>query len=200
MKRIYLDLDDVLNNLSLDLLRFDGLDFPNYAAIGQWKWGYDIIEAVSELSGEPRMAICEYWSRIPRKLWADTRLSENFHDILNFCDDKVGLENVLIVTSPTKCPECMAGKFEWIERNLPSQLHRQWSITPRKWEYGRDSEGVLIDDLPANCRKFVTPTHGERRGHTIVVPRPWNYLRTTNVMDAIITQWDYIEQYNHETV
>lgn len=187
MKRIILDLDDVLNTLSLDLLRFDGLDFACYDDIGEWKWGYDIIGAVSDMKGEPRMGIQEYWERIPRELWAETRLSWEFDEILGFCHRVVGLGGVIIGTSPTKCPECLAGKYEWMMKNLPEQLHRQWSITPRKWEYGRDSNSVLIDDLDENCLKFQ-----EMGGQAILVPRPWNSVAGEDVMDAVVAQWENI--------
>jgi len=193
-KRIILDLDDVLNTLSLDLLRFDGLDFACYDDIGEWEWGYDIIGAVQQLrQDDERMGVVEYWERIPRELWANTRLSWEFNDILNFCENAVGRENILVGTSPTKCPECLAGKYEWMMRYLPTWIHRQWSITPRKWEYGRDPGAVLIDDLEDNCGKFTqTPDINDRapRGQAILVPRPWNCLSNEDVMDSIQEQWE----------
>jgi hypothetical protein len=60
MRRIILDIDDTLNMLSLDLLRFDGLDYASYKEVGQWNWGYDIIGAIAELKDEPRMGLVEY--------------------------------------------------------------------------------------------------------------------------------------------
>lgn len=195
-KRIILDIDDVLNTLSLDLLRFDGLDFSCYDDIGEWEWGYDIIGAVQALrQDDERMGLEEYWERIPRELWSNTRLSWEFEEILEFCGKTVGVDNVLIGTSPTKCPECLAGKYEWMMRHLPQELHRQWSITPRKWEYGRDKHAVLIDDLEVNCEKFTnTPGINDRepRGQAILVPRPWNLLAGEDVMDAILAQWEDI--------
>jgi len=195
IKRIRLDLDDTLNTLSLDLLRFDGLHFTDYEDIGEWQWGYDIIGATADLKGEDRMGVVEYWSRFPRELWAETRLADDFESILDFCIDKVGIENVLIATSPTKCAECCAGKLEWIEKYLPKQFHRQYSITPRKWEYGYDTDSVLIDDVPENCAEYE-----KRGGHSIVVPRPWNGYRDMSVMKALHLQWGLIEVQRGELV
>jgi len=198
MKRIILDIDDTLNNLSLDLLRFDGLNFASYDDIPDWPWGYDIISAIAELKGEEPMGLVEYWQRLPRSLWATTTLAPDFDAILSFCDDKVGLGNVLIASSPTKCPECLAGKYEWMMSEMPRELHRQWSITPRKWEYGRDKHAVLIDDVWGNCQKFHTGDPEDNyaaRGRSLLVPRPWNHLRGTNIMEALNTQWDYHGQY-----
>lgn len=183
--RIILDMDDVLNNLSLDLLRFDGLDFKSYDDIGEWTWGYDIIGAVADLRQEDRMGIVEYWERIPRDLWANVSLSLEFNEILDFCVKAVGKSNILIATSPTKCSECLAGKHDWIIKNLPKWLHRQWSITPRKREYGRDSDAILIDDLPENCSEFKG-----LGGQAILVPRPWNPLVGRDIMSAIKKQWE----------
>jgi len=187
-QRIILDLDDVLNTLSLDLLRFDGLDFKCYDDIGEWEWGYDIIGAVQQLrQDDERMGIKEYWERIPRDLWANTQLSWEFHEIIDFCEKAVGRDNILVGTSPTKCADCMAGKYEWIERYLPNWLQRQWSITPRKWQYGRDLDALLIDDLEDNCEKFA-----QWGARAILVPRPWNKLANEDVMDAILAQWEHI--------
>lgn len=185
-RRIRLDLDDVLNTLSLDLLRFDGIDYSSYEAIPNWPWGYNIIQAVADMRGdEEPMGIVEYWERIPRELWANVTLSREFQEILDFCRKAVSLDNVLVATSPTKCPECLAGKYDWMVRHLPKQLHRQWSITPRKWEYGRDKDSLLIDDLEENCEKY-----SGLGGRAIVVPRPWNKWFGVPVMDAIHRQWE----------
>jgi len=192
MKRIYLDIDDTLNTLSLDLLRFDGLDFNSYEEVGEWPWGYDIIGAIAELKGEPRMELVEYWQRLPRELWAESTLAPDFDAILGFCDDKVGLDNVIVATSPTKCPESLAGKLEWMMEHLPKELHRQYSITPRKWSLGHDTGGVLIDDVQDNCVNFVTPVDGEPRGKAILVPRPWNFQRTMPIMECIQEQWEIL--------
>lgn len=162
------------------------MDYGCYDDIGEWPWGYDIIGATQELrQDEERMGLVEYWERIPRELWANIRLSWEFEEIIEFCDKAVGLDNVLIATSPTKCPECLAGKYEWMMKHLPKQLHRQWSITPRKWEYGRDTDSVLIDDLEDNCQGFEG--WGAR---SILVPRPWNSLGHEDVMDSIHLQWE----------
>lgn len=188
IKRIRLDLDDTLNTLSLDLLRFDGLEFESYKAIGKWHWGYNIINAVADLKGEEPLGVVEYWSRFSRDFWANIKVADEFDEIIDFCHQKVGLENVLITTSPTKCPECLAGKYEWMEKYLPKCLQRQYAITPRKCEYGYDTESVLIDDLPKNCHEYE-----ERGGQAILVPRPWNGYTGMPVMKAFHLQWDLIE-------
>ena len=70
--------------------------------------------------------------------------------------------------SPTKDPECLAGKLEWIHNHFPAWMHRQFAITPRKHLFARP-DSLLIDDYGENVERFKA--HG---GHAITVPRPWN--------------------------
>jgi hypothetical protein len=165
IKRIRLDLDDVLNTLMHDIIAWDGVELGPYEDWTPWEFGYDIIGATAGLKGEERMGVPEYWSRLPRELWANCSPSKEFDDIIDFCVSQVGMENV-----------------------LPKELQRQYSITPRKWEYGYDTESVLIDDLPENCHQYE-----ERGGQAIIVPRPWNGYAGMSVMKALHLQWGLIE-------
>lgn len=185
INRIILDLDEVLNVITLDLLKFDGIDLDGMEDYNSA--AYDIIGFIAERRGEPRMGLAEYWERIPRELWANATRSPDFDSILTFCDEKVGLKNTIIATSPTKCPECMAGKYEWIVKNLPPALQRNWAITPRKWWFGRN-DTLLIDDLEANGEEMA-----KQGGSAIIVPRPWNKWAGHDVMDALDFQYSMIE-------
>lgn len=163
---IYLDIDDVLNTLSATVLRHYGVDqgrIENDYPLGA---GYNLPLALSILTGEPPLELSEFWG-LPRDLWSTVPLSEEFW-VLDYCAQLVGEENVFLATSPVKCPECLAGKFEWIVKFLPEWIHRQYFITPRKTRLGAP-HALLIDDYEGNCDGFVA-----RHGHTILVPRPWN--------------------------
>lgn len=185
INRVILDLDEVLNVITLDLLRFDGIEMRSFDEYDSDQ--YDIIGMVAKMKGEPRMNIADYWNRIPRRLWANATRSDEFDEILDFCGRKVGLANTIVATTPTKCPECMAGKYEWIENNLPPELQRNWAITPRKWWFGRD-DTALIDDLESNTEEMI-----KQGGGGINVPRPWNRWWGVPVMEAISVQWSRIE-------
>jgi 5'(3')-deoxyribonucleotidase len=87
---------------------------------------------------------------------------------LEACAKAVGRENVCIATSPTKCPESLAGKLEWIHDHFPEWMHRQYAITPRKHLFARP-DSLLIDDYSENVERFKAHS-----GHAILVPRPWN--------------------------
>ena len=94
------------------------------------------------------------------------------------CAEAVGRENVCITTSPTKCPESLAGKLEWIHGHFPEWMHRQYAITPRKHLFAR-ADSLLIDDHSENIERFEA--HG---GHAILVPRPWNPYHGIGPMPA----------------
>jgi len=118
--------------------------------------------------GGPRYTPATFWASIPRAIWVKVPESPFFRWLLEACAKAVGRENVCIATSPTKCPESLAGKLEWIHDHFPEWMHRQFAITPRKHLFARP-DALLIDDYSENIERFEA--HG---GHAILVPRPWN--------------------------
>lgn len=167
IERIVLDLDDVLNMLSLDILRFYGVSLDSY---DDWPVdvGFPVKAALSALTGQPEIDTVPFWEAIPRSLWAGATPTPEIYDIIEWCEHHVGRDNILIGTTPTKCADCLAGKYVWMERYLPVWLHRQYAITPRKWWFARH-DTVLLDDNEENCENMRN-----NGGHAIEVPRPWN--------------------------
>lgn len=192
IKEIYLDLDDVLNRFTMSALRFvgcpvDPMTFDKYPV----ECGFDIICATRTLiGGDYTTDLQTFWDGIPRKFWATVPKSEECDWLLNYCAEWVGPENVQIATSPTKDPDCLSGKLEWIHQHLPEWMHRQYSITPRKWKYGFPTT-LLIDDSDANVRKFR-----EHGGHAILMPRPWNtaHSRTDNIIPRLEEMFRYFKR------
>jgi 5'(3')-deoxyribonucleotidase len=86
---------------------------------------------------------------------------------------------ICILTGPTKDPECLAGKYEWITTVLPPYLHRQYLIGPRK-QFCAHPEALLIDDSDDNVKAFRGAG-----GHAILVPRPWNSLHALNTTEYL---------------
>jgi hypothetical protein len=177
IRRILLDLDDTLNSLTLHILgAVRGLnvgpyDYDRFPV----EVGYGIIEAYEKLKlREPNPQDFEtfnvqtFWDAVPRAAWSNTPQSPQFDYLIETSEAEVGRENVCIITSPTKDPECLAGKLEWIHSNLPKWLHRQYLVGPRKHFCARP-DTLLIDDSDDNCNLFRQ--HG---GHALLVPRPWN--------------------------
>jgi hypothetical protein len=171
IRRIFIDLDDVCNTFTMYALHVVGcpvgpIDYTDYPA----ECGYDIVAAANRLLGKPPFTINAFWDAIPREVWATVPQSAIFPWLIDFAEQLVGRENVCIATSPTKDPDCLAGKLEWIHRNLPPWMWRQYVVTPRKHLLAR-ADSLLIDDHSENIQRFQT--HG---GACITVPRPWNSL------------------------
>ena len=174
--KIVVDLDDTLNSLTMHLLRLTGADcgsfdyhkFPHEV-------GYDMVAAWAEMTGNDPIPVPEWWEMITRDMWSCAPKSDQFW-LLDRCAGLVGQENVLMATVPTKCGECLAGKYDWMEKHLPDWMQRQYAVIPRK--HWLSQPGVLlIDDSGANCEKWEDPGGFQEGGDTIIVPRPWNWAR-----------------------
>jgi len=167
IQRIFLDLDDVCNTLTPYILWWlnivlDPRDYSIYPG------NLDIVLAANKLLGRRRYTRASFWRSIPRRVWAETPESPEYRTLLRWCRSLVGPENVYIATSPTKDPDCLAGKLEWIHNHAPRWLHRQYFVTPRKHLLAQ-SGTLLIDDNETNCQKFQ-----DGGGRAVRMPRPWN--------------------------
>lgn len=179
IKRILLDLDDVCNQLTLACLDFVGCNVKEQSDIPPC-FGYDIISQCNYLHPTKKdWTTEEFWNSIPREIWAKAPKSKEFKQFFPMCVDAVGQENVFIATSPTKDPDSLAGKLEWIHDNLPAYMHRQYLITPRKWLCANE-ETLLIDDNDFNVKMFH-----QGKGKAIIFPRPWNSLSGVDVMKHV---------------
>lgn len=169
IRRIFLDLDDVCNTLAPFVLHSVGGSIgPSDYARYPREHGFNISDAANAVLGEPRYTPATLWASIPRSVWVKVPESDFFPWLLDTCAQAVGRENVCIATSPTKDPDCLAGKLEWIHDHFPEWMHRQYAITPRKHLLARP-DSLLIDDYSENIERFEA--HG---GYAITVPRPWN--------------------------
>lgn len=193
MKRIFLDVDDVLNSLTLHILRHYGCDIGpfEYSAFPHVV-GYDIITACQQLGGEVPLIdgspdVAEFWNRVTKaNLWRTAPKSPQCDWLLERCAELVGHEEVFLATTPTKDPQAHADKLHWIWDNLPEWIHRQYFITPRKWLLGKPGV-VLFDDHLENCENFVA-----EGGEALLVPRPWNPAHATDTDCAINVRLDEI--------
>lgn len=187
IRRIFLDLDDVCNTLAMHVLFSVGcpVDPRNYAHHPS-ATGYELHEAANQLLGKRRYNSAAYfWSTITRPVWTECPTSEIYPWVLLRAARLVGRENVCVATGPTKSPESLAGKLEWIHRVLPPWMHRQYAITPRKHLFARP-DSILIDDLEDNIERWKL-----EGGHGVLVPRPWNRLRGMDPFDAIDEQLEF---------
>lgn len=180
--RIFLDLDDTLNSFTMSVLGqvfgcgCGPYDYHRYPV----RAGFNLYAAYRAMNPQSReYELGEFWDQIPRSTWATTPKSQEYDTLLKECVGLVGRDNVCILTSPTKCPECLAGKLEWIVANTPTWMHRQYLIGARKHFCARP-DALLIDDHEENVNKFR-----EHGGRAILVPRPWNKLWRENTLEYL---------------
>jgi len=167
---VFLDLDDTLNKFSAPAMKLVGcpVDVDTYIGEPQFRGDYDLLKRVNSYRPGREFTLQEFWNSIPRAFWANTPKDPDFDNILNACESLVGRENVIILTAPTKDPDCLAGKLEWIHQYLPSWLHRQYIVTPRKM-YNSAPGRLMVDDSDSNLKAWT-----DRGGTRLRVPRPWN--------------------------
>jgi hypothetical protein len=203
IKRIILDVDDVLNSLTMFILQNKGCD------VGHWDYerfptevGYDIISACEKLGGrvpylknpilngtpEYLPDVASFWDGVTAmNLWRTAPKSPQCDMLIERAADIVGKTEVYLATTPTKDPQSHADKVHWIQDNLPSWIHRQYAITPRKWIIGKPGV-ALFDDSQENCQNFTCDLNGG--GISFLVPRPWN---PSHALDTSKTLEEYFE-------
>lgn len=162
--RIFIDLDDVLNEFTMTTLRNLGCDIVDYDP----EWGWDIVLAYNCTHPRHHLTAGSFWDSFGCDHWATLPKSGMCDLLIMRCADFVGRENVCVLSCPTEDPDCLAGKLEWIHSNLPEWIHRQYMIGPQK-HLCASPESLLIDDCDKNIKDFAMAG-----GKTILVPRPWN--------------------------
>lgn len=116
------------------------------------------------------------WGINPRDFWKPTRGSEfwaelrpmdGFEELVYYCEDMVGIDNVCIVTSPSSDPTSVVGKVEWLNKHLPRYSRRAF-FGSKKYFFACE-QNILVDDWDYNVSKFC-----EYGGNAVLVPRLWN--------------------------
>ena len=159
MYKCFLDLDGVLSDFMLACHVWYNIpyDYEKYPyPVGEW----DCIP--------PKDMSCEeFWDNLSSLYWGTMPWTEDGLEILKVVEEEFGQENVCILTSPARNPECAAGKLLWIQKNLP-QYRRQFLIGPPK-HFCASENAVLIDDSDRNLANFE-----KAGGKSVCVPRKWN--------------------------
>lgn len=208
INRIFLDLDDVCNEFTLQALS----EFWCEIAPGEYHkykpdWGFDILRAAKELYPWDVDSIPpeEFWDRFDQQFWAGLPESEEFKELIELSKDIVGFQDTLILTAPIVYTEqdtlddcwrditaaCLAGKYDWIVDHFPFELHRNFSMSPAK-HLSATPDALLIDDSGKNVTDFKAAG-----GQAILMPRPWNnlhYLKGSAVMTHVYSRLSEILQ------
>jgi hypothetical protein len=190
IRKIYIDLDGVSNQLIMHALEVNGCKVSRFHD-DQWPTpgSYDIVAAANKLLGPRRGTLthAQFWGNVTRDVWAGTPASAEFYYILRAAVDAAGRGNVCFLTSPIiESPDCSAGKHEWFRRHLPLNMARQFSICPYK-KIHASPDALLVDDSDAEVDSWRA-----RGGQALLVPRPWNSRYAENSEQAL---FEYFAQF-----
>ena len=160
--RILLDLDGVLVDFVGGACRIHGRPDPFAEPL--------IPEVVGNFSMDKiwGMGLDTFWK--PMKMpsfWKGLEFMPDAKEILELCEQAVGMDNVCLLTSPSRGSGPVVGKINWIEKNMP-EYSRRYLIGPAK-QFCAGPDSVLVDDSNRNIEDFV-----EAGGNVILVPRAWN--------------------------
>jgi len=200
INRIFLDLDDVCNEFTLQALATFGCNIcPGEYGKYKPEWGFDILKAAGELQPPEEASSQFFWETFGRYFWSGLPESREFEELIELAEDIVGFENTLILTAPICSPEpdlvsdrwrettsqCLAGKYNWIIDHFPNEMHRNFSMCPVK-HLCAAPDALLIDDSNKNVSEFKAAG-----GQTILMPRPWNnlhYLGDSMIMTHVYSR------------
>ena len=161
--KCFLDIDGVLVDFLGGACEFHKIPYSynEYPfAYGEW----DVLPPPT-LSLSTR----EFWDVLDADFWANLDWMPDGKDMLALAESVFGEENICLLTCPTLSSACVAGKIDWIQKNLP-KYSRRYLIGPPKHFCAHDNS-VLIDDRDRNVEEFV-----DAGGYGILLPRPWNSL------------------------
>lgn len=178
ISRVMLDIDDVCNQFAMFALAYVEatpcfMPYSEFPAICGW----DIVDAANTLADPNHRGGFgwhgsytpdAFWDALDRKFWGTVPPAPYLWELLDYLKARVGTENIILASSPTRSPECLAGKLEWIYMFTPPWLHRNYMIGCRK-ECLASPDVLLIDDRRGNCEKFINAG-----GAAVQVSKPWN--------------------------
>jgi 5'(3')-deoxyribonucleotidase len=170
---ILLDIDGVCNRFVYHAFQHVGItDFTESDYPVQC--GFDVVEAINTIAGEPRYFPSLFWDSLDRQFWATIPVSQEFTDLLMWAVNRVGKRNVYFLSATARSADSAAGKVEWIQKNAPYWLQRQYLLGPSKAICANEST-LLIDDREKNVEEFV-----QAGGYAWLMPRPWNNMHGQN--------------------
>lgn len=166
---IYLDMDGVVSDAHRAFLK----------ALGREDLVKDYPAGVFntyEAAGVSEKAMWRAVGAAGRKLWSGMRVLPWARELYEKLSE---MGDVVFLTAPTRDPESLAGKLEWLQRFTKRKDFRDYVVTNRK-ELLAGPGTVLIDDRPENCRSFR-----EAGGRAILFPAAWQGSSEDSVWDGL---------------
>ena len=170
-KRCFIDLDGVLVDFVNGMCKAHNkpnpyLNVRNYGRYDMAKiWG---------------MSKDEFW--LPANnihFWSELEFTKDGLEILAENEDEFGMENICILSTPSRSEASVLGKMIWIKWKLPA-YRRRYLLTPMKYLCATPN-AILIDDNLNNIKIWE-----EQGGEGQLVARPWNLLEDVQAATTII--------------
>ena len=171
---IFLDMDGVLANWTGSVCRL--FDRDPEQVMRDWPEGEAKLNKVLGVSGN------ELWRRLDaagQGFWDGLEPYPWANELVELCR---GMGEVVILTSPSYDPGCLAGKLSWLQDFFHDRKFRDYIITNKKSLLARDNS-LLIDDNDGHCEKFE-----KAGGQAIVFPQPWNSAREDTLGVELVFQ------------
>lgn len=166
--RCFVDMDGVLVDFVGGALQRVGREFPDWPP-GEFN--------MSKVLG---MASHRFWERLNgADFWSGLSPTPECHPLMAHLESTFGSWDICILSSPTRDPQCLAGKVMWLEKHLPD-YRRRFLLGPEK-RFCAGPDNLLIDDADHKVDAFRNAG-----GCAILFPRPWNRLH------AIDDPLDYV--------
>jgi 5'(3')-deoxyribonucleotidase len=162
--QVFLDMDGVLADFPSAVCNAHNRPNP-YTDPNNF--GKDILECW------PDMCKKDYWLPAEFDFWANLKPLPDFEELIGIIKEFVPLEEVCILTSPSRNRGCKPGKLKWIEKYLPEISEKNIFFCSEKWRFALDKDGkqnILIDDTSKKTEPFI-----KAGGEAYLVPRPWNH-------------------------
>lgn len=170
---VYLDLDGVLANFIKGACSVHGKDYEEtlfayhrHHLSGRPLWGLEDVWGDPSFDPWPAIrAVPGFWAELEPYPWAKSV----------FVAASLLGEKLRILTSPIACPNCYAGKFEWVRRHVGGGV--EFIPFAAKEELSAPGR-LLIDDNDGNVSRFR-----QRGGHAFLFPQPWNYCDPQDIVN-----------------
>lgn len=172
-KVVMLDMDGVMCDFHRGVCDLVSADYKTMRY--DWPLGtYKIEDALKKYDPKKFNYLTEekLWQTIDECLvfWPLLKEFEYSRDLYAYLKAFPDDLDIVFCSTPSKNPNSLHGKMEWIYRFTKNDNFRSYIFTPRK-ELCADEHHILIDDSDENIRKFK-----EAGGKGILFPQPWNSL------------------------
>lgn len=162
-RKVFLDMDGVIADFIGALCKVHGRETPYTKPESLGKFDTEKLWGISDK---------EFWAPVAEnslEFWEGIDKTPEADELVKLAVVEFGIENVCILTAPSKDAGSVPGKQEWIKRYYPCFSKRMIFATASAKQFCAGPGKFLIDDKDSNVDEF-----DDAGGTGILVPRPWN--------------------------